>query len=337
MYCKIVNEIQNIKEYKNTPFYVYISLNNRCNSNCIFCNVHDEKYKDNIIDVKKLICQLNDMGTRYIHFIGGGEPLIDLNILEYVELISELGMKVAITTNGYALNKEIIIRLNKCNVSHMILSIDGHCADIHDGLRKINGMWNRVTENLQYIKKFMPNTKIVVNHLLNNRNIEHLQKMIEAKSKLGYDFLNILLIKDCKELYFTDEQIKSYSCNIDNLYKTAKKENLQFLYDDINFFNNKGNIDYLNGKYHEDGYSCSFPFYSAYIDCTTGKIYPCDCTVHRDSELYMCGNLNVDSFADIWQGDRMNSIRQRLGCKSEICKENCDYSNIYFNIKIGDK
>lgn len=336
MYLKVLERFEEeVLKREKVPLYVYISLNNKCNSNCIFCDVHQEERKECIIDMSELISEFSELGTEYIHFMGGGEPFVDEKIWDYIRDISDRGMKVAFTTNGLALNKEKIEELSKYNVSHMFFSIDGHTPEIHNALRRVNGIWETATENIKYIKQYMPHTKIIINHVLNNRNIGFIEQMVKMSEQVPYDFLNILLVKGCKELYFTEEQVQSYSENLHRLKRVIKESKIQLLYDDIEFFQEQG--DYKNGKYKSDDYKCFFPMHSAYIDCTSGDVFPCDCTVHRDRKKYLCGNLETLSFAQIWTGMKMEEIREeQINC-SQICKENCDFANIYFNTMLEEQ
>lgn len=333
MYNKILPEINEIGKYKGKLFYAYLALNNICNANCIFCNVHEEVHKSSIIDVFGLIFEMKKLGTEYVHFMGGGEPFVDPNIFDYIREVSDLGMKVAVTTNGYALDKEKIDFLSTQNISHMIFSVDGHCSEIHDGIRRVKGLWDKVTENIKYIKRMMPDTKIIINHVLNNRNIMFLDKMIQLKRIVPYDYLNILLVKDCDMLYFTKEQVDVYNQHMNDYIQLAKAENVEFLYDKIDFFS-EGPVEYSKGLYLSNDYSCVFPYFSAYVDCTTGYLYPCDCTVHRDPKFYICGDLKKDKLSEIWTSHKMAELRHMLCNDPVMCKENCDYANRYFNSEI---
>ena len=61
MYNKILMEINKIGKYKGKLFYAYLALNNICNANCIFCNVHEEVHKTSVIDVYNVICEMKNL------------------------------------------------------------------------------------------------------------------------------------------------------------------------------------------------------------------------------------------------------------------------------------
>ena len=104
MYLKLIEETpKEILSYYEKPFYVYLSLSNLCNANCVFCDVRTNKEKKCNIDVFKLIDELSDLGTKYIHFTGGGEPFINDDILKYMDYCTKKGLNIIFISNGYNL------------------------------------------------------------------------------------------------------------------------------------------------------------------------------------------------------------------------------------------
>ena len=106
MYIKLLDE--NKKELEKSydkPFYVYLSLSNICNANCIFCDVRQNKLKKCSIDVYKLIDELKELGTKYIQFTGGGEPFVNDDIFDYIEYCTKKNIKVIFISNGLNLNE----------------------------------------------------------------------------------------------------------------------------------------------------------------------------------------------------------------------------------------
>ena len=46
MYLKLIKEKPlDLLKYYEKPYYVYLSLSNLCNANCVFCNVKTNKEK----------------------------------------------------------------------------------------------------------------------------------------------------------------------------------------------------------------------------------------------------------------------------------------------------
>lgn len=330
MYLKLIEEKPSeILKFYEKPFYVYLSLSNICNANCVFCDVRTNKEKKCNIDVISLIDDLAKLGTQYIHFTGGGEPFINDEIFKYLDYCTQKGIKIIFISNGLNINEDKIKKLSSYNIVGIFFSIDSYKAEIHDSLRRVNGLWDKVTSNINLIKKYMPNIKIVLNHVLNKNNIDEFEKFIELKKKYNFDYINPIVIKDCDELFFTDEQINNYNKKLSIYYDLASSLGIEFLSDNIDFLNNK--VSLKGDRYQNDDLKCIYPSFCSFIDAPTGFVYPCDCSIHRDRKIYKIGDLKLQSFEEIWNGQERKILRQKLINSELNCKTKCDEANCQFN------
>ncbi len=330
MYLKLISEKPNeILTYYEKPFYVYLSLSNLCNANCVFCDVRTNKEKKCSIDVFKLIDELSELGTKYLHFTGGGEPFINDDILKYMAYGTQKGLNIIFISNGYNLNENKIKQLSNYNIKAIFFSIDSYQAEIHDSLRQLPGLWTKVTNNINLIKKYMPNVKIAINHVLNKTNIDDFAKFIELKKNYNFDYINPLVIKDCDELFFTDQQIINYNQNLNYYYELAQSLGIEFLGNDIDFF--KKDISTSGDRSNNNDLRCVYPSFCAFIDAPTGYVYPCDCSIHRDRLIYKIGELKENSMNEIWQGEKRRVLKRKLYNSELNCKTKCDEANCQFN------
>jgi GTP 3',8-cyclase / cyclic pyranopterin monophosphate synthase len=98
--------------------YIRISLIDKCNLNCIYCNPQNQPVnsskRDSILSYEELIrlitILVRDLGVRKIRFTGG-EPLLRKNILTFFQMLSvlrkEYPFEIGITTNGTQLEDKI--------------------------------------------------------------------------------------------------------------------------------------------------------------------------------------------------------------------------------------
>lgn len=329
MYLKLLKNSDQYIDKEDHPFYAYISISNLCNANCVFCNVHDETVKRSTVNLYDLIYELKGMGIKYIHFTGGGEPFANPDIWQYIDLITKLDMKLAFTTNGGCLDEATVNKLTCSSLDYIFFSLDSHLASVHNSLRNSPGIWENATKAINLMKNNKPTVRIVINHLLNSQNIEAVNNMIFLKKKVNYDFLNLLLIKDCPELDFTEQQKVNYRHNLTDLNRLAKEAEVTFLYDDIDFFTDRRNR--MPQSYIQHNCPCYFSRSAIYVDCPSGNIYPCDCTVHRDKNAYSYGNVRQQNLELIWKGEKREQLKQQLEAGQMSCKLCCDYANNYYN------
>lgn len=330
MYLKIIDEsLDELVNYYDSPFYVFLSLSNLCNANCKFCDVKTNKEFKSTIDIYKLIDELVELGTKYIHFTGGGEPFANDDIFKYLEYCTKKDLKIIFISNGYNIDEEKIIQMSKYNIHAVFFSIDSFDSKIHDNIRGVKGIWERVTNNINLIKKYMPNVKINLNHVLNKTNIDDFSKFLKLKETYDFDFVNPLVVKDCEELFPTNEQIKKYNSNLKEYYNLAQKLHIDFLSDNIDFFNT--DVTKLGDRYEFSNLKCVCPSYIAFIDAPSAGVYPCDCSLHRDRNIYKIGDLHENNFKKIWNNSKRNNLKEMLlDCKLE-CRKKCDNTNCFFN------
>ncbi|MGK9476352.1 GTP 3',8-cyclase MoaA [Melioribacter sp. OK-6-Me] len=123
-----------IDNFNRIHDYVRISLIDKCNLNCIYCNPSNmlAKYESNksILSYEELFrliqILLRDLEVNKIRFTGG-EPLIRKNVLRLFEMISSLQNKynfeIGITTNGTQLLNKIDL-LHQYGVQLLNISLD---------------------------------------------------------------------------------------------------------------------------------------------------------------------------------------------------------------------
>lgn len=340
MYLEIIKEKEDILKYYDTPFYVYLNLSNICNANCVFCEVRTNKEKKCSINVKATIDELAEMGTQYIHFTGGGEPFVNDDIFEYLDYCTKKDIKIVLISNGWNLNEEKIKKLIKYNIVAFFFSIDSCYAKIHDELRRVDGLFERATSNISLIKKYMPNIKIILNHVLNKNNINEFQNFIKMKESVDFDYINPIVIKDYPPLFFSEEQMKNYTNDLEKFNNLAKNYKIRFLCENIDFFSNNNVYDSGDRENNLD-LRCVYPSYCAFIDAPSKKVYPCDCSIHRDRKLYCIGNLGEANFKEIWNGEKRKKLKSlllnsQLDCKKKCDECNCKFNKFYFQINKGE-
>lgn len=129
-----------MKKYKK----IYIEITNKCNLNCSFCSeVLKEKKSMTLEEFKEVLEKIKNY-TNYIYLHVKGEPLLNNNIIEMINLADKYNLKVNLTTNGtlfnkYAKNLGKCKNLNKINFSlHCENKKDNYLEDIFDNIKYLS-------------------------------------------------------------------------------------------------------------------------------------------------------------------------------------------------------
>ena len=84
---------------------VYVEITNVCNRSCSFCPGTKRASRTMKVEEFRIICEKLRGVTDYLYLHVMGEPLIHPNLAEFISIASDMGYKVAITTNGTLLPK----------------------------------------------------------------------------------------------------------------------------------------------------------------------------------------------------------------------------------------
>lgn len=99
-----------VKKVKNKSLLMtVIMLTGACNANCTICYT-DRKLKPNELsfsEIKAIIDQTYDLGSRLIYIPGEGEPTLDRNLWKVLEYARVKGINVILFTNGILLSNDI--------------------------------------------------------------------------------------------------------------------------------------------------------------------------------------------------------------------------------------
>lgn len=117
-----------------SPFFVSVDLTRRCNLSCLHCRYHsclsefpspvNSSMSDMDPDIlKKLMRELEKIGTRELIFAGEGEPLLYPHFLDAVSYAKASGLHVNVITNGTLLTEEVISRLIEMRLDLLTVSL----------------------------------------------------------------------------------------------------------------------------------------------------------------------------------------------------------------------
>lgn len=116
-------------EKKDTPRPVVVwNCTRQCNLNCLHCYANaDNRKAIKGIDTragKAFINSLADFGVPVILF-SGGEPLLRKDLFEIADHARQRGLRVALSTNGTLITKEMANRIGDIGFAEVGISLDG--------------------------------------------------------------------------------------------------------------------------------------------------------------------------------------------------------------------
>ena len=271
-----LNHIMKVYQKIQTPTRVDIEATNICNADCVFCPRHSHTRKQRIMDIelfKKIVDDLLDIKTlRDVCLSGFGEPLLDKNLPEKIKYCKDKNH-----------NWKTIIFTNGAYLNEEISN-----KILDSGLDVINFSFNGGTKDVY--EKIM---KIDFDNVKSN-----IERFIKLRNERGQK--NPFVVVSC---VLTKESLND-EVPFRNLWNNRVDQIVVVKPHDW-----VGNIgsDVINiGQTRYSAFPCRLilhPFIN-----WDGIISLC---CHDYNEFTNFGDLNKQSFMDIWNSEKYKNFRQR--------------------------
>ena len=106
---------------------IRLEVTSHCNLKCEYCHNSEYSNRQDDMTTEEILQLIRNIKQQYpINkiLLTGGEPLVNKDIFKIIELISELGIKADLVSNGTLLTEDIIKKLEASGLKRIRLSID---------------------------------------------------------------------------------------------------------------------------------------------------------------------------------------------------------------------
>jgi short-subunit dehydrogenase/MoaA/NifB/PqqE/SkfB family radical SAM enzyme len=252
-----------------------------------------------------------------IDFTGGGEPLLQPRLVEWVTDAKNAGCQTGFLSNGLLLKKDLLERILAAGLDWICISMDGATAEMYEEIR-VGSNFKRVCENVANIAA-LRNEKIpktMINFVLMDMNYHQSEDIVRLAHSLGVDQVNF---KQC-------DVIRGDAGKGHGLFgpgKTREIRRLQKLLDKALRLARKLNIRTTAFAFTpEERAVCEQDPRNSMFIRYDGTVAPCinlaigGPTTFLGKDVIMpsahYGQLPQDDLLDLWDSDKCKFYRQRF-------------------------
>ena len=285
-YRKKWKAVNNFELLTDFPLYLQVELHQICNLRCPSCTIGmpdsaaNAKYvTDAHIDwelYKKIILEGEKYGCPALNPQGVNEPLLSPDLEDHIKFASQHGfIDIMMNTNATLLSEERAKKLLDSGLTRIRFSLDSATEDLYKKVR-VGGNYDTVMKNIE-------------------RFIEMRNASGSKLPVVGVNFVRMSVNEHEEELF-----IKKWENKADFIaFQEFMPPETEFDY---------SSMYPSDSIYHTDmreGFNCQQPWQRFFIH-NTGEV--CPCCAWFSSELSM-GNVANQSLYDIWNSEKMNSLR----------------------------
>ena len=311
---------QDDKPVYKGPVIAHLAITNACNMNCKYCSVKNmhSKIKNGLTtdEYKKIIDKLVELGTFQIG-LTGGEPTTRKDLIELVKYIADKNVACNLTTNGYKVSEDLIIKLKEAGLTQVQISLDSYRKEVHEKYRT-EGSFDKALEAARLFKKH--GFIVGVDTVITNENLDDIEEFMNFLEENNFDGLTIIKLKQgYLDLETFKKQVPEYNKYAELIDKVCRRNGKLEVTIDCSSVANLCKTLTLEeqNKIHSAGCPAGHTLISI---APNGDVYPCAALTN---EKYKVGNMLIDDFEKMWnENEILKSLR---GIKNNVegkCK-NC--------------
>lgn len=278
----------------------------RCNARCTMCN----RYKAPSRPEEEISIEtIRKLPPMYFTNITGGEPFIREDLKDIVRELNKKSDRIVISTNGFFTDRIIDLCREFPNIGIRI-SIEG-LEQTNNEIRGLPDGYNRGYTTLKKLRE-MGLKDVGFGMTVQDRNAEDLVALYDLSDKLGMEFAtaslhNSFYFVEAKNIIRDRPMVAQHFEDLTNRLLDSNSPKKWF-----RAYFNHGLINYIYGQ--KRLLPCDMSFDTFFID-PYGDVMPCNGTKEKE----VMGNLNEQSWNDLWNSEQAETVRRKV----RACDRNC--------------
>lgn len=183
-------------DFNKAPMLVIWEMTQACGLACSHCRADASllHHPDELTtqEAKDLIKDVKRMGSP-VMVLSGGDPLRRDDLEELVYFGADLGLRMCtIPAVTPRLTRQKMISLRDAGIAKLAFSLDGSTSQLHDGMRNIEGTYDRTMQAAQIARDL--SISIQINSLVHEGNIDDLENISRIVEKVDADLWELMFL-----------------------------------------------------------------------------------------------------------------------------------------------
>ena len=309
------------------PIYFEIGPAGGCNNRCIFCAYEYLDHRAGFISAEPLMSAISTLaahGAKSCMFAGEGDPFLHPKIADFVAHSADSGLDVAITTNLLAADEAMMERILP-SVAWVRCSLNATNQNqyeiVHNGPKNgFQTVWENLTKAIEIRDNHHLRANIGVQCIVLAENVHELVEFAQELTQIGVDYL---ALKPCiahPKMAWQPTPIGQdpWGETIARV-KTARIGDMAVI---ARQMSRQKSIEQDRGYKH----CLALPFFAEII--SDGRVFSCGPMLGNEKFCY--GNINNQSFEDIWQSEQRKKICRYAAEEMDLaqCMRSCRLDQI---------
>ena len=278
----------------------------RCNARCTMCNRYKCPSKPEEEISIETIKKLPEM---YFTNITGGEPFIREDLKDIVRELYKKSNRIVISTNGFFTDRIVDLCKEFPNIGIRI-SIEG-LEETNNTIRGLDDGFNRGYTTLKKLVE-MGMKDVGFGMTVQDANAKDLVELYKLSNDMNMEFAtaslhNSFYFVEAKNIIKDREMVgKEFEKLINEMLNSNSPKKW------FRAYFNHGLINYIYGQ--KRLLPCDMAFDTFFID-PYGDVMPCNGTKEKE----VMGNLNTQSWDELWNSEQADRVRQKVRACDRQC------------------
>jgi len=239
---------------------------------------------------------------------GVGEPLLNKDIVEMVQYITDKGWIANIINNGTLMTEEKAHQLIDAGIKRVTFSIHGGTPETHHIIRRgspkvdsLDRLYSNIRRFIEIRNERKADVYVIANYLAARQTVDEFPQTLQTAKEIGLDEVVALRLINVDGTLDHLAPSREQEKNMVQFRKVAKELGIKF-----SFWEGAGMCREL--------WDCVFVM-------SNGDVCPCDGWLYDKPPM---GNLLQESFETMWNGPKYQELRSTfLNHELEWCKTCC--------------